>query len=70
MTNEKLPKRRNRSPANTTSRLTDEQLRTFDELLGPGFSQWYRATHDEQGKVLPEAKARGLTLPEENESEE
>lgn len=66
MTDNKPRKRRNRNPNNATKRLSDEQL-AFMEWLAPGFRAEYEATHDSDGKVLQEAKARGLTPPEENE---
>lgn len=67
MTDEEKPKRqrRNRNPRATT-RLNDLQLRTFDEIFGPGFSDWYRRTHDADGKVLPEARIAGLQPPEDD----
>lgn len=64
MTNEKLPKRRNRNPSNATTRLSDEQLATMGDLF-PGFDKWYRETHDEEGNLLPEARIPGLRPPKE-----
>jgi hypothetical protein len=67
MTDKKIPKRRNRNP-HGSSRLSDEQLCVMGELF-PGFPEWYRQSHDSEGKVLPSALVPGTPAQYEPEEE-
>lgn len=66
MTDEEKPKRQRRKRApGTTTRLSEQQLATMGDLF-PGFSDWYRRTHDADGHLLPSARIAGLKPQEED----
>jgi hypothetical protein len=74
VTDDKIPKRRNRAPAGTTTRLNREQIAFFNDLLPKtrtlDFATWYTTTHGPDGKMLSKEEipeAFPLQYPEEEE---